>query len=228
MVYQYTRQPAVKSKSTWDVAFHGTWWYSIWLILESGVLLESSDYGLGHDFLKNSPGVYCTPMTETARTYARPHVIFGDGVYHRVMLELRVNTERRKRNRKKGGVQWVFNSDAVSLHALWVQRNAPPARHEERVNEWDPELEARPAGRDPGPPIVNPRKGPWPKIPHNTDLRSSAVPRGSLAARGSLGTAQPQSSVGTREAARSRSPRRDGAAVEAVKRTPHWWRLPHW
>ncbi|CAJ1379720.1 unnamed protein product [Effrenium voratum] len=27
-VYNYTKEPAVKWDDTWDVAFHGTWWYS--------------------------------------------------------------------------------------------------------------------------------------------------------------------------------------------------------
>eukprot|EP00435_Cladocopium_sp_Y103_P046253 s143_g13.t1 len=145
-VYKYDRTPVVKSEEHWARAFHGTWWYSVWLVLESGVFLESNDRDKGHDFWE--PGVYCSPNLSTARWYARPHILFGDGVYHRVIFELRVNEEKRIRNRQRGGVQWVFKPDAVSLYAVWVQRNAPPANGEERINDWDPKLEARPPGKE--------------------------------------------------------------------------------
>ena len=143
-VYRYLKEPKVKSEENWEQAFHGTWWYSVWLVLDSGVFLESNDRDKGHDFWE--PGVYCSPLLSTARWYARPHILFADGVYHRIIFELRVNTEKRLRNRQRGGVQWVFKPDAVSLYGLWVQRNAPPVVGEERINNWDPKLEARPFG----------------------------------------------------------------------------------
>jgi len=166
MVYKYIRPAVVEPEEHWEQAFHGTWWYSVWSVLESGVFLESDDRGKGHDFWE--PGVYCTPVRSTARWYARPHNVFGDGVFHRVIYELRVDPERRKRNRQRGGVQWVFPTEAVSLYAVWVQVNSPPAVGEERVNEWEPELEALPPGAvAPPPPTVNPRdlavEG-WPDI----------------------------------------------------------------
>eukprot|EP00434_Breviolum_minutum_P028831 symbB.v1.2.025501.t2/scaffold2452.1/size150514/2 len=130
-IYKYMKEPVVKSDENWETAYHGTWWYSVWLVLQSGVFLESNDRDKGHDFWE--PGVYCSPLLQTARWYARPHILFGDGVYHRVLFELRVNTEKRLRNRQRGGVQWVFKPDAVALHAVW-----------ERINDWDPNLEARP------------------------------------------------------------------------------------
>ena len=154
-IYRYLREPKVKyDEETWETAFHGTWWYSVWLVLHSGVFLESNDRDKGHDFWE--PGVYCSPNLSTARWYARPHILFGDGVYHRIIFELRVNTEKRIRNRQRGGVQWVFKPDAVSLYAVWVQRNAPPANGEERINDWDPKLEARPPGEELVDVTVNP------------------------------------------------------------------------
>ncbi|OLP80856.1 hypothetical protein AK812_SmicGene38682 [Symbiodinium microadriaticum] len=158
-VYQYTKDPVVKSQPTWETAFHGTWWYSVWSVLDSGVFLESNDRDKGHDFWE--PGVYCSPNLSTARWYARPQILFGDKVYHRVIFELRVNTEKRIRNRQRGGVQWIFKPDSVSLQAIWVQRNAPPKNGEERINDWDPSLEARPLGKEPVQPIVNPRTCDW-------------------------------------------------------------------
>lgn len=161
-VYKYVKEPVVQSHPSWETAYHGTWWYSVWSVLQSGVMLESDDLTLGHDFWK--PGVYCTPNIETALWYARPHELFADGVYHRVIFELRVDPERRSKERQRGGVQWVFPSAAVSLHAVWVRPNAPPTKGEERVREWNPQLEALPPGCAPPRPIVNPRRSAWPNV----------------------------------------------------------------
>eukprot|EP00931_Biecheleriopsis_adriatica_P046518 TRINITY_DN26725_c0_g1_i1.p1 TRINITY_DN26725_c0_g1~~TRINITY_DN26725_c0_g1_i1.p1 ORF type:complete len:458 (+),score=105.73 TRINITY_DN26725_c0_g1_i1:85-1458(+) len=162
-VYRYVKEPVVRSDETWEVAFHGTWWYSLWMVLSSGVFLESNDRDKGHDFWE--PGVYCSPNVSTARWYARPQVLFGDGLYHRVIFELRVNTAKRIRARQRGGVQWIFKPDAVALHAVWVQRNAPPVNGEERINDWDPALEALPPGETQVPATVNTRdpNDDWPE-----------------------------------------------------------------
>lgn len=165
-VYRYTREPVVKAAASWEQAFHGTWWYSVWSVIESGVMLESDDRSKGHDFWE--PGVYCSPNLDTGRWYARPHILFGDGVYHRVLFELRVDPSRRKKNRQRGGVQWVFPAAAVALYAVWVQLNAPPKNGEERVNDWDPLLEALPPERQAVSEIANPRVGPWPE-PEGSD-----------------------------------------------------------
>jgi len=162
-VFAYAPEEAVvRSKPGWEKAYHGTWWYAVWLILKSGIFLESNDRSLGHDYWE--PGVYCSPSLDTGLWYARPQILFGDGVYHRVIFELRVDPEQRKRDRKRGGVQWVFPSSAVALHAVWVRSNAPPKNGEERVNEWDPELEAFPPGCHAVEPVVNSRTDPWPDM----------------------------------------------------------------
>jgi hypothetical protein len=163
-VYKYVRPPLVHSDETWERAFHGTWWYSVWLVLHTGVFLESDDRSLGHDFWE--PGVYCSPNMDTGLWYSRPQVMFNDGVFHRVLFELRVDPKQRKVNRKKGGTQWVFPSGAVQLYAVWVRPNAPPKNGEERVNGWEPQLEAVPPGTTSYPEVVrNPRRilqDPWP------------------------------------------------------------------
>jgi len=61
-------------------------------------------------------------------------------------------------------VQWVFPSAGVALHAIWVRSNAPPSNGEERLNTWDPLLEALPVGCEPCDAIQNPRSGPWPDM----------------------------------------------------------------
>ena len=134
-------------------AFHGTWWYSVWQLLLSGVLLQSKKYAKGHDFWE--PGVYCTPLVSTAKWYARPHIVFGDGVYHCIMYELRVDPSKIKTERERGGVQWVFPSSAVMLHAVWVATNSSPRAGEQRVDSWDVALEVVPRDCDFPHPISN-------------------------------------------------------------------------
>lgn len=154
-VFQYLREPVIDDKPDWETAFHGTWWYAVWSVLKSGVLLASNDKSLGHDFWE--PGVYCSPSVDTGLWYARPQIMFGDGVYHRIMFELRVDGNHRKKNRKRGGIQWVFPDFAVALKAVWVRTNAPPSNGMERVDSWQPELEALPPGYSQVPSVVNPR-----------------------------------------------------------------------
>lgn len=177
-VYRYTREPVVESQPDWESAFHGTWWYAVWLILHTGIFLESSDKDLGHDFWE--PGVYCSPELDTGIWYARPQIMFGDDVFQRIIFEVKVDRKRQKQNRKRGGVQWVFPCGAISLHAVWVRSNAPPANGEERVNGWQPELEALPPGCSALPAVVNPRTEPWPALADNFawdfDGDSSAPP----------------------------------------------------
>jgi len=153
VIYRYTRVPLTSEQEGWERAFHGTRWYALWLILASGVMLESDDREAGHDFWE--PGVYCSPLMSTARWYARPHVLFGDGIYHRALLELAVDTKRRKRERMRGGVQWVFPTDAVAVRAVWLEKNAPPSAEEQRFATWDPGLEALPPGWTAPEPVTN-------------------------------------------------------------------------
>jgi hypothetical protein len=91
-VYAYKRPTFVKPRAGWVRAYHGTWWYAMWNILYSGVLLQSDSNDRGHDF--SIPGAYCAPRFETARTYARPHALFADRAHHRVVLELLVDVIR--------------------------------------------------------------------------------------------------------------------------------------
>ena len=86
--------------------------------------------------------------------HARPHILFGDRIYHRVLLELRVDGGRRTKRRKRGGEQWVFPENAVALWKVWVLPNDPQLIGGERLDTWKPELEALPPGRPPLSPIL--------------------------------------------------------------------------
>jgi len=99
----------------------------------------------------------------TAVQYARPHILFNDGVYHRLLFALRVNPAELLRSRRKGGLQWVLPTNAVALHKVWIRSNVPPSNGEERLTQWSPRLEAIPDGATFREPIVNCREGDWPE-----------------------------------------------------------------
>ena len=48
-----------------------------------------------------------SPAFGTAKGYARSQNVFGDGVYHCVILELRVNEKQRFKSKIGGGIQWT-------------------------------------------------------------------------------------------------------------------------
>ena len=95
----------VSPEDHWVEAYHGTWWYALRLILECNFLVESSSLDDGHDYWH--PGVYCTSQLDTARHYGRAHHMFNDGVYHRLVLKVRIDRRKLKRERQKGGHQMV-------------------------------------------------------------------------------------------------------------------------
>ena len=128
-------------------AGHGTWWYALWAILASGLLLESNDTEQGHEFWE--PGVYVTALVTTAESYGRPQRVFGDGMYHRVFLEVRYDPGQVRRHRQRGGVQIVLPSRAVAVVGVHFRPNAPPWNGEERLDDWVPQLEALPHGQPP-------------------------------------------------------------------------------
>ena len=143
----FARRPLARDYESegWHQAFHGTWWYGLWNILLTGYASASEDEAKGHEFNKLGQGVYCSPRMETALWYARPQVLFADGVYHRCVLELRVRASDRMSRKKEGGEQWVFPPDAVRVVGFWVCYNCGNEKGHEHLGTWEPELEAVPA-----------------------------------------------------------------------------------
>ena len=96
-------------------------------------------------------GTYCTPSLVTAVSYARPQVLFNDGVFHRCILELEVDWNKVLKHRtpqKRSMVQWVFNNTDVKLCGFWVYINSPPYAGEQRINHWEPTHECVPLGQE--------------------------------------------------------------------------------
>lgn len=129
----------VAAQSHWLPAYHGTWWYALRNILETGVLLQSESVDAGHEF--SQPGFYCSPLHAVAAEYARPHVVFNDNVYHRVMLSVLYDPEQLIPQKSKIA-QLVLPCRGVALTGVFFQPNSPPSQGEERLDWWSPRLEA--------------------------------------------------------------------------------------
>eukprot|EP00971_Amphidinium_carterae_P006872 135633-Amphidinium_carterae.7 len=68
-IYDYVNAQDVPPH--WVPAYHGTWWYALWSLIESGVLLESNDRALGHDFWEypahEDSSLVCSPSCPLQR-----------------------------------------------------------------------------------------------------------------------------------------------------------------
>ena len=89
-----------KCGTNYMTAWHGTLWYALRHIVDSGCLLESdSSMHADHRCLwkegKVMKGVYDTPSKACATGYAILQSIFKDGIFHRVVLEVLVNTRKK-------------------------------------------------------------------------------------------------------------------------------------
>ena len=141
--YKYSYRPSADHCPDWDAAFHGTWWYSLWLVAATGVLLASHDRDLGHDF-NSRQGVFCSPSLATAERYARPCKPFPDRLYHRLVYELWVEPGKRVKRRNGKTVQWIVPQESVRLKGLWLRIDAPPEKFVQGWSVWKPLLEAKP------------------------------------------------------------------------------------
>lgn len=129
--------------SSWRTAYHGTWFYSLRNVLYHGVLLESRNTHIGHEFWE--PGVYVSPKFETAREYARAHQMFNDGNYYRCVLKVVYEPDQVKKERERGGGQVVVPSCAVAIIGVIFCADDPPRKGEERFENWSDDLEVIPA-----------------------------------------------------------------------------------
>ena len=131
--------------ATWERMYHGTWWYGLRMILQTGVIAESGDASKGHWFMPGAIGVYSSPHFElAAKNYARPHVLFGNGEYHRVVVELRVDPTHMEFFKRAKEIQSCAPGDVVSINGIWVLQNSSVAATGDRIDHWDREHEAVP------------------------------------------------------------------------------------
>ena len=131
----------------WIPAYHGGRWYGFWNTVTEGWIHISKKSGVGMQ-AGGGDGHYCAVDMEYARWFSRPHVLFGDGAYHRVMY--RVAYDRQKLRRKRfvsAGTEHVIWDGGIVVLSVLMHSNYPPSEHtEERFRDFDPGLETHPRG----------------------------------------------------------------------------------
>ena len=143
-------------------AFHGTKAYNVWNISEEG-LRASCDASLGHDFHGN-PGVFVAPTEAGADRccYATPQNVFGNGVYLKFLFKVAIDT-REISHIDPQGRELVVNQGHVHIEQLSITVNPNIQAGENRLQGYEPDLEATPLRQ---PPVLNtvksrPLKSPW-------------------------------------------------------------------
>ena len=114
------------------------------------MLLESNNEALGHGMLhhsdKNHAGVYTTPSIKTAMGYAVPQIVFGDFIWHKVVIEVLVNNGFDKRITQKNTSekkQWCHHAEDTYITRIHFALSSPPGQGQPRYHLWKPELECR-------------------------------------------------------------------------------------
>eukprot|EP00438_Fugacium_kawagutii_P006818 Skav227016 [mRNA] locus=scaffold456:66133:68819:+ [translate_table: standard] len=93
---------------------------------------------LRHEFWE--PGVYVSPSFKTARDYARPHQLFGDGNFYRCVLKaVLYDPDQVRKERDRGGGQVVIPGCAVVIVGVIFCADDPPFKGEERFEDWQEE-----------------------------------------------------------------------------------------
>ena len=131
---------AAEIPDDWAQAFHGTWFPALWNILYTQSISPSTDFDLGHEY--NNLGA----KLETAIGYARPQNLFGDGMFHRCILELRVPFGNVYKRKSTGGEQWTFNADLIRIVGVWITSNCGNMKGYDFLRFWNPEEEVLPEG----------------------------------------------------------------------------------
>ena len=103
--------------------------FHVWSV-EHGVswVLNASDNIVKGHSVGQQPGVWVTPMIDTATWYARPQVVFGDGVYYRVVWQVLVNPDKRREYKKESG------SSIVSARTMFESSRCGSSRTPPRWN----------------------------------------------------------------------------------------------
>ena len=125
----YYQVPLSDLEGEWVRAYHGTYFYVLWNILNSG-FLGSGLRGEGGDTHMVEAGVvYTTPNPALAYRYACPHQLFGNGFLYKVVLDLRVMKDRMYKSfnaseSKRYKAEESFLPKDVRVAGFWIFNDA--------------------------------------------------------------------------------------------------------
>jgi hypothetical protein len=129
----------------WERRYHGTYVYTLWNILLSG-LRHSGRKGEGGDTHLSTPVVYTTPLKKLAYDYAPPHQVFGNGFLFKVVLDVRAFDECKVAESHKNRHNWEigYKSHHVKLAGFWLFVDTHAEQNDSRILEWDCKMETIP------------------------------------------------------------------------------------
>ena len=94
------------------------------------------------------PNISALPWTSFFRVfiqYAIAQILFGDTVFHKMMVEVLCDEDKRlarKAPSKHVNEQLAYSEDGIKIRAFWFGRNCPPGAGDDRYLDWVPKLEA--------------------------------------------------------------------------------------
>jgi len=128
------------------IFWHGSLWYGASNIISGNHIMASAGKDLGHRRLDSQlgkeAGVYVSPHMYTSMWYAEAQVLFQDGVYWRLIYQLKARGTPIFHQTKHGD-QYVFPSDAILITHVWVQPCADLNAGDKIHTSWNPLLECR-------------------------------------------------------------------------------------
>ena len=130
----------------WAQAFHGTWFPTLWSILDTQGISASTDMSEVHESHYLGSKVYVTPKLETAISCAGAQNLFGDGMFYRCLLELRVPLGLVYKRTVRGGQRWTFDADLIRIVGVWIISNCGNMKGYDYLRFWNPEQEVLPVG----------------------------------------------------------------------------------
>ena len=130
----------------WAQAFHGTWFPTLWSILDTQGISASTDMSEVHESHYLGSKVYVTPKLETAISCAGAQNLFGDGMFYRCLLELRVPLGLVYKRTVRGGQRWTFDADLIRIVGVWIISNCGDMKGHDCLRFWHPEEEVLPVG----------------------------------------------------------------------------------
>ena len=126
--------------------WHGSLFYGAGNIISGNHIMASAGKDLGHRQLWSQigkeAGVYVSPHMYTSMYYAEPQVLFQDGVYWRLIYQLKARGTPIFHQARNGN-QYVFPSDAIQITRVWVQPCAALNVGDRIHTSWSPLLECR-------------------------------------------------------------------------------------
>ena len=112
-------------------------------------MLESSNTGIGQEYLEGNEEMYCSQNILVAAGYARPQILFKNNVFIRFIVKVTIDGKHKHVPKKKQQRYWTVPTCFASIAGVFAIVDAPRYQGEGRLWDWDPKLEAVPVGKEP-------------------------------------------------------------------------------